>query len=86
MGILRRVIGEYIQLVTILDPELRPGKCDEGQIEQVLLSLADNSRDAGEGTTFKIYLPGAENAQPIAAAPSVGEGRTGSETILVVGR
>ena len=164
MNILRRVLGEDVELVTVLDPKLRPVQTDEGQIEQVLLNLAVNSRDAmsrggklsiqtanaakaagpgqviltvsdtgcgmdaatqlhvfepffttkesgrgtglglsivssivkqnggkieldtkpGEGTTFKIYLPSAEAAGPIAAERPVVEGRIGSETILVV--
>jgi PAS domain S-box-containing protein len=164
MNILRRVLGEDVELVTVLDPTLRPVQADEGQIEQVLLNLALNSRDAmsrggkltiqtaneakaagpgqvilavsdtgcgmdaatqlrvfepffttkesgrgtglglsivssivkqnggkieldtkpGEGTTFKIYLPSAEAAGPIALERPVVEGRIGSETILVV--
>jgi PAS domain S-box-containing protein len=43
---LRRLIGEDIQLVTSLDPELWSVKVDPGMIEQVVMNLAVNSRDA----------------------------------------
>ena len=44
--ILRRVIGEDIDLLTELDPALGRVKADAGQIEQVIMNLAVNSRDA----------------------------------------
>jgi two-component system cell cycle sensor histidine kinase/response regulator CckA len=43
---LQRLISEDIDLVTVLDPELGPVKADPGQIEQVVVNLVVNARDA----------------------------------------
>ena len=43
---LRRLIGEDVQLVTVFDEELGTVKADPGQVEQVLMNLAVNARDA----------------------------------------
>ena len=43
---LRRLIGEDIELQTKLDSELHAIRGDQGQIEQVIMNLAVNARDA----------------------------------------
>ena len=43
---LRRVIGEDVDLVTALDLNVGSVKADVGQLEQVLMNLAVNARDA----------------------------------------
>lgn len=43
---LRRLIGESIELLTVLDPGIGSVKADPGQIEQVVMNLVVNARDA----------------------------------------
>jgi two-component system cell cycle sensor histidine kinase/response regulator CckA len=43
---LRRVLGEDIQLTVKLAPELKTVRADPGQIEQVILNMVVNARDA----------------------------------------
>jgi PAS domain S-box-containing protein len=45
-NLLHRVIGEDIRLVSHLAPDLHAVRVDPGQIEQVILNLAVNARDA----------------------------------------
>ena len=43
---LHRVIGEDVELVAVRDPALRRVRIDPGQVEQVIMNLAVNARDA----------------------------------------
>jgi two-component system cell cycle sensor histidine kinase/response regulator CckA len=46
---LRRILGEDIDFVQVLAPDLGVVRADPGQIEQVLMNLVVNSRDAMSG-------------------------------------
>ncbi|HYX41767.1 MAG TPA: ATP-binding protein, partial [Pyrinomonadaceae bacterium] len=72
---LRRLIGEDIDLLTVLRAEPGAVKADPGQIEQVLMNLAVNARDAmptgGRLTieTANVYLDDEYAAQHVGATP-----------------
>jgi CheY-like chemotaxis protein len=44
--LLQHVLGEDVELARILDPALAPIEVDPGQLEQVIMNLAINARDA----------------------------------------
>jgi two-component system cell cycle sensor histidine kinase/response regulator CckA len=72
---LQRLIGEDIQLVTILDPSLGKVMADPGQIEQVIMNLAVNARDAmpkGGNLTIEtknVFLDEAYSRQHVSIKP-----------------
>jgi signal transduction histidine kinase len=80
---LKRIIGEDVQLVTKLDPDLGNLKADPGQIEQVIMNLAVNSRDAmPKGGTLTIETRNAELGE--AEAREVPEAPHGPHILLTV--
>jgi CheY-like chemotaxis protein len=59
--LLRRLLGEHLALVTELDPHPGFVRADRGQLEQVIVNLAVNARDAmPAGGTLTIETEGVE--------------------------
>lgn len=80
-SVLQRMVGEDIEVATVLRPGLGRVRLDPGQIEQVITNLAVNARDSmPHGGRLSI---GAENVT-ITERPMDREGRTGDFVCLTV--
>src|SRR5260370_13895084 len=72
---LRGVMGEDVELVTLLAPGLKTIQADPGQLEQVILNVAVNARDAmpngGKLTleTANVQITEQIERTPLALAP-----------------
>jgi len=76
-SLVRRLVGENVQVVLDLAPDLRRVKADPGQLSQVLLNLAVNARDAmPDGGRLTITT---RNVKPA----SVPRGQTDTDHVLL---
>src|SRR5579872_4179157 len=75
--ILERLIGEDVQIVRDLQSSLGSVKADQGQVEQILMNLATNARDAmPKGGEFKVRTADAVlGPKDVALYPYVKPGR-----------
>lgn len=86
VSMLRRVIGEHIGLETRLDPGLGTVRADPAQLEQVILNLVLNARDAvgkhggqveiATANVDRIRLPGGSNEWVMLSVTDTGCGMT----------
>jgi two-component system cell cycle sensor histidine kinase/response regulator CckA len=70
--LLRRLIGENIELQVVHGRELGLAKVDQGQLEQVIINLAVNARDAmPNGGTLTIRTDNVTHKDPVRRGPEV---------------
>ncbi len=82
-GMVRRLIGERITLATDIAPDLAQTMADSGQIQQVVLNLAINARDAmPDGGRMTIALR--NTTLTAAEALHIPDGRPGEFVLLTV--
>lgn len=81
-GLLARMVGEDIKVEVFTDPKLPRVRFDPGQVEQILLNLAANPRDAmprGGVLTLETALVRAVPASERRGREEAGEGRGGDD-------
>ncbi|MDX1675868.1 MAG: response regulator, partial [Longimicrobiales bacterium] len=67
-SMLRRLLGETVTLSTSLEPDLAPARLDPGQIQQVIMNLCVNARDAmPDGGTLTVETRNRHSGSPIPA-------------------
>jgi len=72
LGLLDRIIGEDVQVTSNIEPGMAPIFIDPGQLEQVLINLAVNARDAmpdGGQIAITARIRTIESAEPWRVAP-----------------
>ena len=80
---LRRLIGENIRLVSRLDPKLGSVRMDRGQLDQVLMNLVVNARDAmPDGGTLTIET--ASRTEDARAGATNGNGHRREHVVISV--
>ncbi len=86
-GLLRRLIGEDIQLEVRLDPRLSAVHADEHQMQQVIMNLAINARDAMPRGGRLTLATGEEEVSPATAPrhPALPAGRYVTLTVTDTG-
>jgi signal transduction histidine kinase/ActR/RegA family two-component response regulator len=79
--LLRRTLGETIEINTVISPDLWTARADPGQLENALLNLAINARDAmPSGGKLTITCTNILLDEDFTAAPT---GTAGGEYVLV---